>query len=161
MYRSTQQHLVASNALPDEKMSQISPSAEDAEAVGRANANPNLYRHRGGEFSLSESFEFVHNTLTCSEIDDHCIRQKEGSQDSDLQAPDPWTQMYVKIMDDVRIALATALVPVIHTQVRRICRRWLAMLNLSLSMLAFWIQGSIKCRTGGCKRRRGDGSFVA
>lgn len=107
---------MSSDALSGEMLPQISPLAEVDVAVQRVNPNPN--RYWGGEFSLSESFEFVHNTLSSSDIGNHSIGQLEGGQDSDVQAPDQWTRMYMKIVDDIKCALATALVPVIHTQVR-------------------------------------------
>ncbi len=111
---------MSSDALSGEMLPKISPLAEVDVAVQRVNTNPN--RYWGGEFSLSESFEFVHNTLSSSDIGNHSIGQLEGGQDSDVQAPDQWTRMYMKIVDDIKCALATALVPVIHTQVRKRCR---------------------------------------
>lgn len=153
IYRSTDLQSPSSGSMADEVLRPNSPSAEDA----MPHSNRNLYKN--GEFSLSASFEFVHNSLSCSNIGDYPIEKTESGADLDMHAPDLLTQMYLKILDDIKIALTNALVPVVHTQVS-VWSIAFALHILTLMLHVLRIPDSIASGNGESKSRRGNGTLI-
>ena len=89
------------------------PSSSDANDVHYLRT----YLKSDGTLTLGQSFDFVVGSFSSSDIEldqeDKAFRSRD-SQKNPLVA---WSSLYTRVVHDIRVSLALALVPLVHKQV--------------------------------------------
>ena len=91
----------------------IRPSSLDEEDVRCSKPDSK----KNDALTLGESYDFVLRSLSCSDIELDQPAKAFHRRDSKKDPFGEWSDLYAKMVHDMKVALAPALVPLVHTQV--------------------------------------------